>query len=137
VRVWGSEDADAWQADEEALRVQWRAETGASSTAIEADIAAPGTIDPTSIAFVRLRVAQSGHCVAGDGSQDGESWVEIGTHCFDTALPLQGLAAASHDAGPVRLLFVELHRDGGAARSTLDFAASSARAMAAQSSTTV
>ncbi|MBC8073664.1 MAG: hypothetical protein IAG13_35405 [Deltaproteobacteria bacterium] len=113
-------------ADEQPLRVQWRAEPGALSTAIEADIAAPDTVDPSSVAFVRLRVEQSGHCVAGDGSRDGQSWVEIGTHCFTDPLPLQGIAAASHDAGEVRMLFVELRRDDAAARSTLDFDESTA-----------
>jgi hypothetical protein len=115
-------------ADAEPVRVQWRADGGGTSLAIEADIVAPDTVDAPAVAFVRLRVSQGGTCVAGDGSLDGTTWVEIGSHCFDVPLPLQGIAASSHDAGLVRVLFVEPRRDDGPARTRADFAASAALA---------
>ena len=111
-------------ADEEPLRVQWRATQAADSSAIEADVAQPGTVDPPGVAFVRMRVSQGGTCVAGDGSRDGASWIEIGSHCFAEPLALQGIAASSHDAGVVRLLFAEVRRDDGDARDLASFAAS-------------
>ncbi len=111
-------------ADEEPLRVQWRAATGEISTAIEADIAAPSTVDPPAAAHVRLRVTGGGTCVAGDGRVGRADWVEIGTHCFAEPLALQGLAASSHDAGTLRLLFADVRRDAGPARTKLDFASS-------------
>jgi len=98
-------------ADDGRLRVQVRASAGASTTATEADVVAPETIDPEGAAFVRLRVSQDGTCAAGDGSRDGEHWVEIAAQCFSAPLVLQGLTASSHDGGVVRLLFGDLVLD--------------------------
>lgn len=40
------------------------------------------------------------------------SWVEIGSRCVSASLTHQGLAASSHDDGPVKLLFVDPRHDG-------------------------
>ena len=37
----------------------------------------------------------------------------IAEHCFAAPLTHVGLTASSHDAGPLRLLFVDLRRDPG------------------------
>lgn len=128
-------------ADDEPLRVQWRADPGGTSTAIEAAVAPDNTLDGPGVAFVRLQAESGGTCLRGEGSSDGVTWVEIGARCFDEALPLQGLSASAHGAGPVRLLFggVTLDpgsgrgREGGARapRRVDDFAASTAIGTAA------
>lgn len=100
-------------ADDEPLRVQWRPSPGASSTAAEDPITAPNTLDGEGAAFMRLRVSDGGTCIAGDGSADGVTWVEIAARCFDAPLPLQGIAASSHDSGAVRLLFGGITHEGG------------------------
>ncbi len=122
-----STDADAAYfavcrpADNGRLRTQVRASAGASTSAVEADIVPGDTIDPQGVAFVRLRITDGGTCVAGDGSRDGESWVEIESHCFAAPLPVQGLLASSHDGGVVRLLFGAPSLDGGAPFGADDF----------------
>lgn len=112
-------------ADDEPLRIQWRSSAGGDSSDVEHDITADNTLDPPGAAFVRLRVDQGGTCVAGDGSADGTDWVEIGGRCFAEPLPLQGVSASAHDAGPVRLLLGDLVRDRVPHR-VGDFAASAA-----------
>jgi hypothetical protein len=108
-------------ADNGRLRTQVRASAGGSTSAVEADIVPGNTIDPQGVAFVRLRISAGGTCVAGDGSRDGASWVEIDAHCFATPLPVQGLLASSHDGGVVRLLFGDVRLDDGAAHAAGDF----------------
>lgn len=99
-------------ADEEPLRAQLRATPGADSEAVENDIAAPGTVSPASVAWLRLRIDDSGTCATAFGARHFGEWIQIASHCFDEPLTHQGLAASSHDAGPVRLLFVAPARDG-------------------------
>lgn len=91
-------------ADNEPLRVQWREVPDGTSTAIENAITPDNTLDAAGAVFVRLRVDQDGTCVAGDGSADGQTWVEIGSRCFGEALALQGLTTSAHDSGEIRLL---------------------------------
>jgi hypothetical protein len=76
-------------------------------------VALPNTIDPPGVAFVRLRITDGGTCVAGDGSRDGETWVEIDARCFAAPLAVQGVTASSHDGGLVRFLFGELRQGEG------------------------
>lgn len=120
-------------ADDEPLRVQWRAEPGGTSTAIEAAIAPDNTLDGPGVVFVRLQAESGGTCLRGEGSIDGVTWVEIGARCFDEPLPLQGLSASAHGAGPVRLLFggVTLDPGDGRSREVDDFTASTAIGTAA------
>ncbi len=108
-------------ADDEPLRVQWRADFGDDSTAVEDDIVAPDTVDPPAAAFLRLTIDDEGLCATGEGSLDGDAWVEIASHCFAAPLALQGLAASSHDAGELRLLFGDVRLDGGRPRGSADF----------------
>jgi hypothetical protein len=124
-------------ADDEPLRVQWRVDPGGTSSAIEAAITPDNTLDAPGVVFVRLHVESAGTCVRGEGSADGVTWVEIGARCFAEPLPLQGLSASAHGAGPVRLLFggVALDADGRGdnlePRRLDDFAASTAIGTAA------
>jgi hypothetical protein len=99
-------------ADEEPLRAQLRATPGAESEAIEHDIAASGTVAPSSVAWLRLVVDDTGTCATAYGARRFGAWVQIASHCFDEPLTHQGLAASSHDAGVVRMLFVD-PREGG------------------------
>lgn len=103
-------------ADEEPLRVQIRETAGASTQAIEDDVVPSSTVSPTSVAWVRLVLSDDGLCATGLGAWQRGQWVAIGSHCFTTPLTHQGLAASSHDSGPVKLLFVDPRRDG----STID-----------------
>ena len=97
-------------ADNQRLRVQKRLTSGADSSAIEADITAPDTIDPESAAFIRMDVDADARCITGLGSYNGNDWVAIDQQCFNEPLHLQGVAASSHDAGLLRLIFGRLHR---------------------------
>ncbi|MBX7078242.1 MAG: hypothetical protein K1X88_03575 [Nannocystaceae bacterium] len=98
-------------ADDEPLRVQWRALAGGTTAAIEHAITTPNTLDPPAAAFVRLRIDEQGRCATGEGSSDGVAWIEIGSACFDAPLVLQGPAASAHGGGAVRLLFGALRLD--------------------------
>jgi hypothetical protein len=99
-------------ADEEPLRAQWRATTGASSQATEHDIVPPGTVAPSSVAWVRLTVDATGLCATAWGAWRRGDWVEIDGRCFDEPLTVQGLAASGHEGGVARLLFVDPTHDG-------------------------
>lgn len=99
-------------ADEEPLRVQLRPTPGAASQAIEHDVVPGGTVAPSSVAWLRLLVDDTGACVTGQGARHFGAWVTIATHCFGEPLTHRGLATSSHDAGPVRILFVSPSEDG-------------------------
>ena len=62
---------------------------------------------------MRLELEPGGLCARGLGSADGETWIALAEHCFAAPLTHVGLTASSHDAGPLRLLFVDLRRDPG------------------------
>jgi len=110
-------------ADQEPLRVQWRATQGGSSVATEHAISPDNTLDGPGAAFVRLRLGDAGTCITGEGSADGTTWIPIDDHCFDAPLVLQGITASSHDSGVVRLLVGNVTLDGAAPRSLGDFTA--------------
>lgn len=99
-------------ADEERLRVQVRAAAGSDTEAFEADVVSADTVAPSSAAWIRLVVSDDGRCATGYGAWQRGRWVEIASRCFDAPLALQGLAAASHDDGPIELMFVDPRRDG-------------------------
>ncbi|MCY1011580.1 hypothetical protein OV079_39660 [Nannocystis pusilla] len=91
-------------ADDHPLRVQLREATGAGTEAFEF-AGVPG-LTGESPAFVRLERRADGTCVRGLGSSDGAAWTAIAEHCFAQPLTHVGLAAASHGAGSLPLLFV-------------------------------
>lgn len=96
-------------ADDQPLRVQLRASAGADSEAIElGDIEGLSSETP---AFARLE--REGTCVRGLASTDGLAWSKLGEHCFAAPLPLVGLAASSHDAGVLRLVYAALTASPG------------------------
>lgn len=99
-------------ADEEPLRVQVRSTAGGDSEAIEDDVVSPDTVAPSSAAWIRLVVSEDGTCATGHGAWQRGRWVEIASRCFDAPLTHQGLAASSHDDGPVELMFVDPRHDG-------------------------
>ncbi|PCC70595.1 Phosphoinositide phospholipase C, Ca2+-dependent [Nannocystis exedens] len=91
-------------ADDHPLRVQRRETAGAGTEAFEF-AGVPG-LTGESPAFVRLERLADASCVRGLGSSDGVGWTAIAEHCFSEPLTHVGLAAASHGAGPLPLLFV-------------------------------
>ncbi len=99
-------------ADTEPLRTQVRVQPGQSSAATEHDIVPPDTVSPSSAAWIRLVVDDSGLCATGSGAWQPGQWTEIDTQCFDTPLTHQGLAASSHDDGTVKLLWLDPRHDG-------------------------
>jgi hypothetical protein len=99
-------------ADEEPLRAQIRETSGGDTEAIEHDIIPSNTIAPSSVAWIRLVVSEDGTCATGYGAWQRGRWVEIASRCLPTPLTHQGFAAASHDDGPAKLLFVDPQRDG-------------------------
>jgi hypothetical protein len=101
-------------ADKRKLRVQYRATTGGSSTAVEASITPSSTIAHESVMFVRLDLDATQQCATGYGSQNGITWTRIADRCFSSPLAIEGLAASSHDSGTVTLLFGGLTRTGQA-----------------------
>lgn len=104
-------------ADEEPLRVQIRETAGGSTHAIEDDVVPGGTVASTSVAWIRLEISDDGRCATGWGAHRRDQWIPIAEHCFDQPLRFRGLAASSHDAGPVRFLFVSPIRFASAAES--------------------
>lgn len=97
-------------ADGERLRVQVRLDVGATSMATEHDVVLPDSVEPTSVAWVRLEVDSAGYCATGYGAWQRGAWVSIFTQCFTVPLTHQGLAASSHDGGRVKFLFVDPRR---------------------------
>lgn len=91
-------------ADDHPLRVQLRETAGASTQALE--FAGVSGLTGESPAFVRLERMADGTCVRGLGSSDGAAWTAIAEHCFAQPLTHVGLAASSHGAGSLPLLFV-------------------------------
>lgn len=102
-------------ADEEPLRVQIRAGRGEATQAIENDVVDAGTVAPSSAAWIRLELYDGGRCARGFGAHRRDEWIPIAEHCFEQPLRFRGLAASSHDAGKVRLLFVAPTRFSSAA----------------------
>jgi hypothetical protein len=92
-------------ADNKKLFIQYRDRSGASSGAVNANIVTLPGLDQENLTYVRLDVGSSGKCAAGFGSQDGLSWTQIGTRCFNDTLKLQGVAASSHGNQIVKHLF--------------------------------
>jgi hypothetical protein len=86
---------------------------GASSDA-EVDIVAADTVDQESLTFLKLTVQYDGTqtCAWGYGSQNGSTWKLVGSKCFSGLLANQGLAAASHGSGRMKLLFTGVKRGG-------------------------
>ncbi|WP_272090876.1 hypothetical protein [Nannocystis bainbridge] len=91
-------------ADDHPLRVQLREVAGASTQALE--FAGVAGLTGESPAFVRLERTLDATCVRGLGSSDGATWTAIAEHCFAEPLTHVGLAASSHGAGALPLLFV-------------------------------
>ncbi|MFY0537647.1 hypothetical protein [Nannocystis pusilla] len=91
-------------ADDHPLRVQLRETAGAGTEAFE--FAGVSGLTGESPAFVRLERMADDTCVRGLGSSDGVGWTAIAEHCFAEPLTHVGLAAASHGAGSLPLLFV-------------------------------
>ena len=99
-------------ADEERVRVQVREQPGGSTVAFEHDIVDATAREPQGVAWLRLEVSDDGRCATGYGAALRGEWVEIASACFAEPLSHQGLAASSHDAGPVRFVFADPTRDG-------------------------
>lgn len=98
-------------ADTQPLRVQWRSSAGGSSSDTEHDVAPAGTVEPSSAAWIRLEIDADGLCATGYGAWRPNDWIQIDRRCFEQPLTHQGLAASSHGAGPVRLLFLAPRHD--------------------------
>ncbi|MCP4130967.1 MAG: hypothetical protein GY754_08300 [bacterium] len=107
-------------ADNEKLRVQYRKETGDSTTAVEKNIVPDDTIDQESLTYVKLEISNNSTCAAGYGSQDGENWVLINSKCgFDT-LEYEGIGVSSHGGGPVKFLFANVEYTENANSTIMD-----------------
>ncbi|WP_224241191.1 Ca2+-dependent phosphoinositide-specific phospholipase C [Hyalangium gracile] len=98
--------------DNHKLRIQYRTATGGASSSAEVDIVAPDTVDQESLTFIRLTVQYDGTqtCATGHGSQNGSTWMFIGSKCISGLLGNQGLAVSSHGSGRVKLLFSNVKR---------------------------
>lgn len=99
-------------ADNHKLRIQYRTATGGASSTSEVDIVAADTVDQESLTFLKLTVQYDGAqtCAWGYGSQNGSTWKLVGSQCFSGLLANQGLAAASHGSGKMKLLFTNVKR---------------------------
>ncbi len=100
------------------LRVQYRDSVGRGTADEHVDILeqdeGEDAIDEESLTFIRLEVTPdgTGTCATGYGSQDGETWVEIHSRCFDESLTLHGVATSSHGDDPVKFIYSRLWRWG-------------------------
>lgn len=96
--------------DEHPPRLQVRAADGAATTAVE--LATPAGLTAETPAFLRLAVRPNGASTdaVAEASVDGRAWREVGRATVAAALPLRGVAVASHGTSPVRALFGDLTR---------------------------
>ena len=106
-------------ADQDRVRVQWRAHAGDDTTKIELD-----AVDPEkTAAFVSLRAEQHGPqtCFTGVVSPNNQDWYSTQTAsiCLDGTFPLQGLAVNSN-GGPARILFGHVRRVVGGVETTIN-----------------
>jgi len=100
-------------ADNHKLRIQFRKNAGANSSAQDNNINNAEGLDQPNLTYVKMDVYNNGRCAAGFGSQDGVSWTRLGSaQCFSQTLRFQGVGASAHGNTTVKHTFSQVRNWG-------------------------